>query len=96
MIDERDAPAREGAAVPQYVIDGHLRIGRNSDALTFTWEGGEIIGIAHELLADAAPPVVTYAKFPDTVGDRLMVGPYALEVIELRTDCVIARRSFLL
>ena len=71
---------------------GHIKVVRNGDDLTFVWVGDDIVLISLESLRDSDRRYVTYAKFPDAVGDQFTLGPYLLEVTAVEQNHIYVRR----
>ena len=76
---------------------GRVRVTKHDDGtLSFAWEGDDVAAVTFALLQEADPRYVTYAKYPDSVGDRFTLGPYLLETIGLvpEREMILAKRVY--
>lgn len=54
---------------------------QDDDSITFAWDGDDVAAITYALLREADSRYVTFEKFPENAGDRLVIGPYTLETV---------------
>lgn len=67
-------------------INGRVNITREGDSYRFEWQGGDVIGISNDLIADAIPELLSVE------GDIVTLGPFQAKITKRLDDMVVACR----
>ena len=72
-------------------IDGKVVVSMTDGVYSFSWFGGDMIGVTRELLDNA---VIEALRIDEHDQDVIIIGPYRAQIVKRFNDTVIARRIY--